>query len=66
MKISIMVKKAWGREFLYPGCDFSKMLCHLLKQKTLTDEQIKTIKEYGYKPIFLDYEKSVDEIKDFT
>lgn len=39
----------YGKETFKPQCEISRAFCKLLKQKTLTKEDIETIKELGYK-----------------
>jgi len=45
MKIKLYILRNYGRDFYYPDCDYSKMLCELLKQKTLTERDIKILQQ---------------------
>ncbi len=46
--IFVTVENVYGRRTIRPECELSRVFCRLLKQKTLTDEDVKTIKELGY------------------
>ncbi len=48
MIIKINVNKHYGNEFYYPDCQFSRMLCELLRQKSLTTRDIEILKENNY------------------
>jgi hypothetical protein len=47
-EIHVIIKSIYGQDKVYPHCDSSKTFCHMLGQATLTDENIKYIKELGY------------------
>ena len=44
----VSIKSKYGTETIYPDCEPSKIFAELLKQKTLTREDIETIKRLGY------------------
>lgn len=46
--IKVEIKDAFGRENIYPRCPVSELFARLVKQKTLTREDIKIIKELGF------------------
>ena len=48
MIIYVCVESVYGRDTIRPDCEVSKSFCKLLKQKTLTKEDVETIKELGY------------------
>ena len=48
MKITITQKKNYGTYYFYPNCDSSELFIKLTGRKTLTFDDIKTIKSLGY------------------
>ncbi len=46
LKVSLI--EYYGRETIKPECDLSRLFCKLLKQRTLTRENVETIKLLGY------------------
>lgn len=49
MKTLVISQVNWyGRETFKPECEVSIMFCRLLKQKTLTREDLNLIKELGF------------------
>lgn len=52
-EIQIHVKSAYGRDFYYPNCKHSEMLCELMEQTTFTLDQLKILKRYEYEMNFL-------------
>lgn len=48
MQITIQIKNVYGVEKIYPVCESAKTFCAMLNQKTLTDMDIRYIKELGY------------------
>lgn len=48
MKIQVRVNKVYGNDIIYPECETSKKLAHLLSQKTLTPQDISRIQDLGY------------------
>lgn len=49
MKIQVRIQYSYGKEFIYPICEQAKVLASLVNQKTFTREDIKKIKELGYR-----------------
>lgn len=47
-KLVLECKHVYGAVMMYPHCEFSKLLCKLLTQKTLTKKNIDLLKEAGY------------------
>ena len=48
MKITVKLSRSWGNNRYYPVCDLTKMLCALLRRKSLTASQLETFKKCGY------------------
>lgn len=49
IKLVVLIRRVrYGRELFYPGCDFSRLLCKLLDQKTLTIETIEILRKEGF------------------
>lgn len=46
--ISVQIKTIYGTEKIYPACPKAETFCKLIGQKTLTDIDIKRIKELGF------------------
>jgi hypothetical protein len=46
MKIEIFRNNFYGKFYYYPINDSAKMLCKLLDQKTLTEDNIQILKEF--------------------
>lgn len=47
--LSFIVISKYGRNLFYPIDDQSKfIICHLLKQKTATHDQLKSMREFGW------------------
>ena len=47
-ELIVQIKNVYGSEKIYPYCEDAKTFCKLLGQTTLTDINIKYIKELGY------------------
>lgn len=56
MIFQLSPKRAYGRTIYYPHCEFSKLICGLLKQKSLTDFDVSYIKEKGHTISLIDSE----------
>jgi hypothetical protein len=48
MNLKIELRTIYGRKMYYPGCDKSTKLLKLTKQKSFTEQDIKTLKSLGY------------------
>lgn len=46
--IYVECKNVWGKDLVYPTCDFGKMICQLSNTKTLSKENIDILKHNGY------------------
>lgn len=46
--LRVRVAGRYGVETIYPECETSRLFCKLLKQKTLTRENVERIKALGY------------------
>lgn len=46
--ITVQIKTIYGTEKIYPACPKAETFCKLIGQKTLTDIDIKRIKELGF------------------
>lgn len=46
--ISVQIKTIYGNEKIYPACPKAETFCKLIGQKTLTEIDIKRIKELGF------------------
>ena len=42
-KLTLRVKKAYGKVFFYPESDDAHLLCKFLSKDTLTKDQVKTL-----------------------
>ena len=51
MKIRVFPRHYYGKKMFYPIDELSKMLCKLLKQNTLTEENLKILRESGIEVI---------------
>lgn len=51
MKIEVFRQNYYGKFFYYPINDNAKMLCKLLNQKSLTDDNIKIIKDFKWEVV---------------
>lgn len=47
--IQVSIDKVFGKEKIYPICNLSKLFAKLVKQKTLTREDVQKIKMMGFK-----------------
>lgn len=47
-ELQIEPKDVYGKTLYYPACSTSQAFCKLLKSKTLSKEQMRTIKDLGY------------------
>lgn len=47
-EIYVYIKSIYGKDTIYPSCDSSKTFADMLGQTTLTEENIKYIKNLGY------------------
>ena len=52
-EVKVLVKEAYGRRAYYPNCETSKLFAHSLRQKTLTDENLETLKKLGKEITYL-------------
>ena len=48
MSIKVITKEVFGKTLIYPNCEMSKRLASLARTKTLTLENLKTIRYLGY------------------
>jgi len=48
MTIQVSVRLVFGNEKIYPVCEKARMFAKLVKQKTLTREDIQKIKMLGF------------------
>lgn len=48
MEILVKVKSVYGKEYIYPVCDRSKLLCSLTGAKTFTVHALQTVRDLGY------------------
>lgn len=48
MNILVQIKNVYGQEKVYPICDAAKTFARLVGQQTLTDLNIRYIKQLGY------------------
>ena len=48
MNLEVLLNNWWGRELFEPISDDAKILCQLLKRKTLTKDQLKMCKDAGW------------------
>ena len=46
--IKVEFKTIYGNDKIYPVCEKADVFCKLIGQKTLTERDIKIIKELGY------------------
>lgn len=46
--IKVEVKNVYGKETIYPSCEYAKIFASLVGQKTLTRGDILKIKQLGY------------------
>lgn len=46
--LTVSVRSPYGVETIYPECPVSRLFCELLRQKTLTRENVETIKKLGF------------------
>lgn len=49
MTIQVVIKQVYGRETIYPECEKAKLFAKIKGQKTLTSDDIRVIKDLGYK-----------------
>ena len=49
MKIEVQVRNVFGNDLIYPMCNKAAKFCQIAGTKTLTQYDIKLIKELGYK-----------------
>lgn len=49
MQITVQIKSVYGVEKIYPVCAKAKAFATLVKQKTLTVDDLRVIKALGYK-----------------
>lgn len=64
MELSIEVKTVYGKETIYPRCNTSKLLAEFKGQKTLTERDLKILKEIGYTfRLFSKYNHLMGELK---
>lgn len=48
MELIVEIDRSFGRETIRPACPVSEKFCRLLKQRTLTREDVELIKQLGY------------------
>jgi hypothetical protein len=48
MQILVQIKNVYGQDKVYPVCDAAKTFAQLVGQQTLTDLNIRYIKQPGY------------------
>ena len=48
MEIKVQIKSIYGNQHIYPACDKAEIFCKLVRQKTLTENDVKNIKALGY------------------
>ena len=53
MNIKVKVKTVYGADLTYPICDKAIVFCELVNRKTLTDRDIKYIKQLGYEIYYI-------------
>lgn len=51
MQIKVQIKSVFGRDVIYPACEKAEGFCKLIGQKSLTDQQVKHIKDLGYQVV---------------
>ncbi|MBE3085171.1 MAG: hypothetical protein IMZ64_03010 [Bacteroidetes bacterium] len=51
MKIEVKKVQKCGTEYLYPMCDFGKLICDIRKKKTIGKRVIEVLKKYGYEVV---------------
>lgn len=49
--IEVRIRSVYGVERIYPVCDRAKTFAKLVRQKILTMDEIRYIKELGYKVV---------------
>lgn len=47
-KITVKIKSVYGVDKIYPACEYSQIFCKLVRQSTLTQQDINYIKALGY------------------
>jgi len=47
--IKVKIKNNYGKDLIYPDCAVARAFTELTKTKTLSEQNIKTIKALGYK-----------------
>lgn len=47
--VSLIVKTNFGREDYHPDCRLSEMICKIAKKKSMNEEMVLHLKEYGFK-----------------
>lgn len=47
--IRVLIKNVYGVDNIYPLCDKAQLFCGLLKQKTLTHDNVEFIKAIGFR-----------------
>ena len=52
-KIQVVKKNVYGNDLVYPACKESKFFTELTGRKTLTLDDLRKIKEYGYEIEFV-------------
>jgi len=46
--LKVFIKNNYGTDYVYPDCDFSRMITDITGTKTLTDSTIASLKNHGY------------------
>ena len=46
--ITVRIKQVYGKTTYYPVCEMAKLFAKLANQLTLTPENLKLIRDYGY------------------
>jgi len=49
MTIQVTIRNVYGNELIYPACDKAEAFAHLTGKKTLSHNNVETIKRLGYK-----------------
>ena len=49
MEIQVQVRNVFGNDLIYPMCNKAEKFCQIAGTKTLTQWDIKLIKDLGYK-----------------
>jgi len=50
-QIIVRIKNVYGKQTIYPVCELAALICSIAGKKTLTDNDIRLLKNAGYKII---------------